>query len=128
LVAIGRIQNSRRDAGREISRHEHQENILVMIQKLHRSLKYERAQRELLERRIRSYENGWHIHDQALCDIREQLQEIRHLPADLDEALCSIVAGYRSARRRSQHQQQLHYHHPHHHRHQEREHQKEEHF
>ncbi len=96
MVAIGRIQNSRRDAGREISRHEHQENILVMIQKLHRSLKYERAQRELLERRIRSYENGWHIHDQALCDIREQLQEIRHLPADLNEALCSIAAGYRS--------------------------------
>ena len=91
-----------------MSHRDNLDHIFRKIENLEHDVKHERAQRELLEARLRVCEDEWFVHDVILCGIREQLWGIRQLPADLNEALSSIVEGFRSVQRRlERHQEPL---------------------
>ena len=56
------------------------------MEMLQESIKVERAQREVLEDRVRASEEEWFVHDKMMSDIKQQLLEIRQVCHDAKES------------------------------------------
>jgi predicted secreted protein len=72
------------------------------MEMLQESIEVERAQKELLEERVRASEEEWFVHDKMMSDIKQQLHEIRQVCHDAKESWKREVEQLRSTQQQQQ--------------------------
>ena len=106
FVVLGKDQLAREHNAREIWRRARQENMWTTMKVLQQSVKVERAQREVLEERVRASEEEWFVHDKMMSDIKQQLHQCRQVCHDLKDSWQREVEKLRSMQQQQQQQTQ----------------------